>query len=67
MEHVNLMIPDQAPAILFYVTGLGFTRDPFLMTVLTICGSILAEAKSICHAIRPLKFYEYASELCHRT
>ena len=32
MEHVNLMIPDQAPAILFYVTGLGFTRDPFLMT-----------------------------------
>ena len=32
MEHVNIMIPEQAPAILFYVNGLGYTRDPFLMT-----------------------------------
>ncbi|MBH68979.1 MAG: hypothetical protein CMM58_11545 [Rhodospirillaceae bacterium] len=32
MEHVNLMIPEQASAILFYVTGLRCTRDPFLMT-----------------------------------
>ena len=32
MEHVNLMIPEQASAILFYITGLRFTRDPFLMT-----------------------------------
>ncbi len=31
MEHVNLLIPDQQLAILFYVTGLQFTRDPFLM------------------------------------
>ena len=32
MEHVNLMIPEQASAILFYITGLRCTRDPFLMT-----------------------------------
>ena len=32
MEHVNLMIPEQEPAILFYITGLRLTRDPFLMT-----------------------------------
>ena len=32
MEHVNLMIPQQEPAVLFYITGLQFTRDPFLMT-----------------------------------
>lgn len=31
MEHVNLLIPEQAPATLFYITGLRFTRDPFLM------------------------------------
>ena len=31
MEHVNLLIPEQAPATLFYITGLRFTRDPLLM------------------------------------
>ena len=31
MEHVNLLIPDQAPAIAFYISGLRYTRDPFLM------------------------------------
>ena len=31
MEHVNLLIPDQQPAITFYVSGLRYTRDPFLM------------------------------------
>ena len=30
LEHVNLQIPDQPTAILFYVVGLGFTRDPYL-------------------------------------
>jgi hypothetical protein len=30
LEHVNLQIPDQPLAILFYVVGLGLTRDPFL-------------------------------------
>ena len=30
--HVNVRVPDQQQAILFYVTGLGLTRDPFLMT-----------------------------------
>ena len=32
MEHVNLMIPDQPSALLFYITGLRLTRDPYLMT-----------------------------------
>ena len=32
LEHVNVTVPDQQLATLFYVTGLGLTRDPFLMT-----------------------------------
>jgi hypothetical protein len=32
LEHVNVRIPDQRLATLFYVTGLGLTRDPYLMT-----------------------------------
>ena len=31
LEHVNVLIPDQRLATLFYVTGLGLTRDPYLM------------------------------------
>ncbi len=31
LEHVNLRIPDQGLATVFYVMGLGFTRDPYLM------------------------------------
>jgi len=29
-EHVNVTVPDQAKAMLFYVTGLGLTRDPYM-------------------------------------
>ena len=32
MEHVNTRVPDQSLATLFYVSGLGLTRDPYLMT-----------------------------------
>jgi hypothetical protein len=32
LEHVNTRIPDQQLATLFYVMGLGLTRDPYLMT-----------------------------------
>jgi hypothetical protein len=32
LEHVYVLIPDQQLATLFYVTGLGLTRDPYLMT-----------------------------------
>src|SRR6516165_5225376 len=32
LEHVNVRVPDQRLASLFYVTGLGLTRDPYLMT-----------------------------------
>lgn len=31
LEHVNVLIPDQRLATLFYVVGLGLTRDPYLM------------------------------------
>jgi hypothetical protein len=31
LEHVNVQIPDQRLATLFYVAGLGLTRDPYLM------------------------------------
>jgi predicted enzyme related to lactoylglutathione lyase len=31
LEHVNVTVPDQHLATLFYVTGLGLTRDPYLM------------------------------------
>src|ERR1700723_1462889 len=32
LEHVNVQVPDQQLATLFYVSGLGLTRDPYLMT-----------------------------------
>ena len=28
LEHVNVQVPDQRLAALFYVAGLGLTRDP---------------------------------------
>jgi hypothetical protein len=31
LEHVNVRVPDQGLATLFYVVTLGFTRDPYLM------------------------------------
>src|SRR5258705_11264003 len=30
-EHVNVTVPDQRLATLFYVAGIGLTRDPYLM------------------------------------
>jgi hypothetical protein len=32
LGHVNIRVPDQALATLFYVAGLGLTRDPYMMT-----------------------------------
>lgn len=34
LEHVNVTQPDQSLATLFYVSGLGLTRDPYLMVEL---------------------------------
>ena len=48
LEHVNLQIPDQGLATLFYVGGLGLTRDPYLMPASTTCGSMSGAASSIC-------------------
>src|SRR5215475_14780771 len=31
LEHVNVRIPDQRLASLFYAAGLGLTRDPIMM------------------------------------
>jgi hypothetical protein len=30
-EHVNVTVPDQRIATLFWIMGMGFTRDPYLM------------------------------------
>ena len=30
LEHINVQVPDQQAGILFYVVGMGFTRDPYL-------------------------------------
>jgi hypothetical protein len=30
LEHVNITVPDQALATLFYVGGIGLTRDPYI-------------------------------------
>src|SRR5437016_3430916 len=35
MEHLNVQIPDQSQATLFYIVGLGFTRDPYMNVGLT--------------------------------
>jgi catechol 2,3-dioxygenase-like lactoylglutathione lyase family enzyme len=32
LEHVNVTVPDPQLATVFYVSGLGLTRDPYLMT-----------------------------------
>jgi hypothetical protein len=32
LEHVNVQVEDQGLATLFYMSGLGLTRDPFMMT-----------------------------------
>ncbi len=32
LEHINLKVADQGLATLFYVSGLGLTRDPYMMT-----------------------------------
>lgn len=32
LEHVNTTVPDQRPATLFYIAGLGLTRDPYIQT-----------------------------------
>jgi catechol-2,3-dioxygenase len=32
LEHLNLTVPDQQTATLFYISGLGLTRDPYLVT-----------------------------------
>lgn len=29
LEHVNVQVPDQSLALLFYVVGMGLTRDPY--------------------------------------
>lgn len=35
LEHVNTRVPDQRPATLYYIAGLGLTRDPYMMTSVT--------------------------------
>lgn len=30
LEHVNVTVPDQRLATIFYISGMGFTRDPYM-------------------------------------
>ena len=32
LEHVNVQVEDQRPATLYYMSALGLTRDPYMMT-----------------------------------
>ena len=32
LEHVNVLVPDPDVATAFYISALGLTRDPYLMT-----------------------------------
>lgn len=32
LEHLNFAVTDQRLAVIFYITGMGFTRDPYLTT-----------------------------------
>ena len=32
LQHVNLQVPDPLLATAFYISALGLTRDPYLMT-----------------------------------
>lgn len=32
LEHMNVTVPDQRLATLFYIVGMGFTRDPYLQS-----------------------------------
>ncbi|MEI6162211.1 MAG: hypothetical protein WCP77_20445, partial [Roseococcus sp.] len=32
LQHVNIRVPDQIATTNFYISGLGLTRDPYLMT-----------------------------------
>ena len=32
LEHVNVLVPDQRTATLYYMSALGLTRDPYMMT-----------------------------------
>ena len=32
LQHVNLRVPDQTKATAFYISALGLTRDPYLVT-----------------------------------
>ena len=36
LEHVNVLVPDQQLATAFYVSTLGLTRDPYMMTGLDV-------------------------------
>ena len=47
-EHVNVFVPDQRLATLFYVSGLGLTRDPYRWCPTQTCGSMSARASFIC-------------------
>ena len=51
-EHANVRVPDQQIATAFYVMGLGFTRDPYLMVGLDNMWINLGSSSSTCRPAR---------------
>ena len=37
-DHINMRVPDQVAAIVFFIEGLGLSRDPYLLSEPIICG-----------------------------
>src|SRR3970040_584216 len=46
LEHVNVRVPDQRIATAFYVQGLGFTRDPYIMVGVENMWTNMCQTKS---------------------
>src|SRR5260370_40236881 len=46
LEHVNVLIPDQGLATLFYVSALGLTRDPYMMSSTDNMGGNVGRSQS---------------------
>jgi hypothetical protein len=59
LEHLNLTVPDPTLAHLFYVSALGFTRDPYMdfgTLGIATSGSTQARPSFICPR-RRLRFF----------
>ena len=47
LQHVNVRVPDQLKATAFYISALGLTRDPYLMTGTLFLGAIAVNIANV--------------------